>query len=48
MKKGFYLAFEETEDIIGVSVTLVYNRASKDLQLSIMLGDTTLAIGYVF
>ncbi len=48
MKKGSYLAFEETEDIIGISITLVYNRASKDLQLSIMVADTTFAIGYAF
>lgn len=45
--RGFYVACEQS-DAIGFSITLVYVKDEKDLQFSIMIGNLTFAIGYVF
>ena len=47
MEKGFYIAGEESE-AFGFSIALVYIKDEKDLQLSIMIGNYNIAIGYIF
>jgi hypothetical protein len=46
-EKGFYFAAEEREEF-GISVALVWEPTEKDLQLSIMLGNYMLAVGFTF
>ena len=47
MRKGFYIACEETE-AYGVSFNIVYIPREKDFQISLMLGNLNIAIGYTF
>lgn len=46
-ERGFYFAAEEREEF-GISVALVWEPTEKDLQLSIMLGNYMLAVGFTF
>jgi hypothetical protein len=46
-ESGFYFAAEEREEF-GISVALVWEPTEKDLQLSIMLGNYMLAVGFTF
>ena len=47
MRKGFYIACEETE-AYGISFNIVYIPREKDFQISLMLGNLNIAIGYTF
>ena len=47
MRKGFYIAYEETE-AYGISFSIVYIPREKDFQISLMLGNLNIAIGYTF
>ena len=47
MDKGFYIAARQ-EEVYRLSIALVYIKEEKDIQLSLMIGDLMLAIGYVF
>ena len=46
-ERGFYFAAEERKEF-GISVALVWEPTEKDLQLSIMLGNYMLAVGFTF
>lgn len=45
--KGFYIATEET-DAFGISFAIVYIPEEKDFQISLMIGNFNVAIGYTF
>lgn len=47
MRKGFYIASNES-DSWGFSIALVYCPKDKDIQLSIMLFNLMVAVGYTF
>lgn len=47
MEKGFYFAYEQDE-IYGFALSIVYNAADKDFQISLQISNLTLAIGYKF
>lgn len=47
MRKGFYITCEETE-AYGMSFSIVYIPREKDFQISLMLGNLNIAIGYTF
>lgn len=47
MRKGFYIACEETK-VYGISFSAVYIPEEKDFQISLMIGNLNVAIGYTF
>lgn len=47
LNKGFYITCNE-EEAYGFSFAIVYIPEERDFQISMMLGNVNLAIGYVF
>jgi hypothetical protein len=47
LNKGFYIACEEQE-FYGLAFAMGYIPANKDFQITLMLGNLSVAVGYTF